>query len=94
MPDSDDESTMQSYPSHGGPSRQDHHDQYLHYSNTRHTGKHRGPSYLVANAGQAGPRDPKAFRRDGGRYRNGNGNYRAKNPNKPKFDSKAMLNKP
>jgi hypothetical protein len=94
MLDSDNESTMRSNPSCGGPSRQDHHGQDLRYSNTRHTGKCSGPSDLVANTSQAGPRDPKVFHRNRGSYHDGNMNYRGKNPNKPKFGPEAMLNEP
>jgi hypothetical protein len=64
----------------GGGLRQEHHCQDLRYSNTCHTGKHSGPYELVTNADQASPRDPKAFRCDGGGYRGDNGNYRAKTP--------------
>jgi hypothetical protein len=77
-----------------GGLRQEHHGQDLHYSNTCHNGKRSGPYDLVTNAGQASPRDPKAFRCNGGGYRGDNENYRGKNPNKPKFDREAMLNEP
>jgi hypothetical protein len=92
MPDSKDESTMRSNAPRGGPSRQDHHGQDLCYCNTRDTGKHSDPSDLIANTGQSGPRDPKAFHRDRGGYRDGNNNYKGKSPNKPKFDPEAMRN--
>jgi hypothetical protein len=52
------------------------------------------PPDLVANVGQTGPHDPKTFHHDGSGYCGGNGNYKGKNPNKPKFESKAMLNEP
>jgi hypothetical protein len=84
MPDSDDEDTTRGNQSRAGPSRQDHHGQDLRYSNTRYIGKRSGPSDLIANAVQAGPRDPKAFHRDGGVYHGGNGNYRGKNPQQAK----------
>jgi hypothetical protein len=51
MPDLEDESTMRSNAPRGGTSRQDHHGHDLRYSNTRHTGKHSGPSDVIASAG-------------------------------------------
>jgi hypothetical protein len=53
-----------------------------------------GPFVLVANTGQSGPRDPKAFRRDRGGYRSDNSNYKGKSPNKPRLDPEAMRNEP